>query len=65
MDGGKGVTFAVINHALVGEGEENGGCGGGGGAPLATYAFRVKTEDLLENFIEALDSHKGGRLVNV
>jgi Ran-binding protein 3 len=61
MDGGKGVTFAVINHALVGEGQEN----GGGGAPLATYAFRVKTEDLLENFIEAVDSHKGGRLVNV
>lgn len=62
MDGGKGVTFAVVNHALVGDGEEN---GGGGGGPLATYAFRVKTEDLLEKFIEAVDSHKGGRLINV
>ena len=68
MDGGKGATFAVVNAAAAGGGADGGGGrggeGGGGAAAVdtkqfKTYAFRVKSSDLLDAFLAAVEAHKG------
>lgn len=62
----QGVTFACVNHledASDGGGEaskkpEEGNASVG---KLATYALRIKPMETLEQFIKAVEQHKGGR----
>lgn len=58
MDGGKGVTFAVINHALASEEAPEDVSRTKDLPVLATFALRLKTKEALEGFIEATDEHK-------
>ncbi|KAL6768931.1 NUP50B [Auxenochlorella protothecoides x Auxenochlorella symbiontica] len=62
MEGGKGVTFAVINAV---SGEEGEAAGEGAPAPsgegqLSTFALRIRNPDVLAAFLMALEAHKAG-----
>ncbi len=67
MDGGKGATFAVVNAAgAPGDADPTAAPPAAAGAPppaagpsLSTYAFRVKTADKLDEFLAAIEAHKG------
>jgi len=53
LDGSKGATFCVVNFAAAGD---------DAAAPppaVATYAFRMKAADKVDEFLAAVDAHKG------
>lgn len=67
----QGATFACINAAAVeeaaapakegkeeGEGEKAAEEGTAAGPKLATFAFRLKSSDALEQFVAAVNAHK-------
>jgi hypothetical protein len=68
MVGGKGVTFAAANAAATATdtpadsaGEGKGGDGKpdcGSGAPLRTYALKLKSVERVDEFITTVDAHK-------
>eukprot|EP00887_Chlorella_sp_A99_P005772 scaffold1.g5772.t1 len=74
MEGGKGATFAVVNHAAAPEeaaapaAAKEGGAGAAGEAAapaapepkLATYALRIKSPEVLDQFLSAMNAHKAG-----
>lgn len=68
----QGVTFACINAAGPGEETSKEGTEGEAAGPagsseptaaapkLATFALRIKPQDVLEQFVAAVNTHKAG-----
>uniref|UniRef100_A0A7S1T254 RanBD1 domain-containing protein n=1 Tax=Tetraselmis chuii TaxID=63592 RepID=A0A7S1T254_9CHLO len=57
MDGGKGVTFAVVN-AAAGVEEEEGGKPKEAETKLGTYAVRFKSKDHVSEFMAVVEANK-------
>lgn len=61
----QGVTFACLNHlesgGEAGVEDDKAAGQGQGSLKMATYALRIKPQEVLEQFVAAVEGHKGGK----
>ena len=60
MDGGRGASFAAVNGAAAAAGDALPPSSAVPAAAMATYAFRAPTPAALDEFVAAIEAHKGG-----